>query len=266
MTTVAPYGRFCNHFIRDIAISLLAKKHNLRTVYCSHDLITGMGIDLFCGTTVHSRTELITDSSYFKFYNSNKITCNLNPNNDYGYLQSKDIIDLIYNHLRTDEVKTKIIAFNPFKNRYNNNNDLYVHIRLGDVIQFNPGLVYYINAIRNVAYDNLYISTESPEHEYIQTLKKEFPEAQLVPYKEVKTIQFASTCKHIILSHGSFSAVIGYLAFYAENVYFPEFEKGKMWYGAMFFIPSWKKLSYHIRHPSQIHYFDPVPSKAPWEA
>ena len=106
MTTVAPYGRFCNHFIRDIAISLLAKKHNLRTVYCSHDLITGMGIDLFCGTTVHPRTEIITDSSYFKFYNSNKITCNLNPNNDYGYLQSKDIIDLIYNHLRTDEVKT----------------------------------------------------------------------------------------------------------------------------------------------------------------
>ena len=266
MTTVAPYGRLGNHFIRDIAISLLAKKHNLHTRYCSHDLIQSLGIDLFCGTEIHKDTQVITDSSYFKFYNSEKLTCNVNPNTTYSYLQVKEIIDMIYEHLRVDEVNSKIISYNPFNDRYNNNNDLYVHVRLGDGIHLSPGLVYYINAIKNVEkYDKLYISTESPDHEYIQTLLREFPGAELVPYQEVKTIQFASTCKHIILSHGSFSAMIGYLAFFAENIYFPEFEKGKMWYGAMFFIPSWKKLSYHITDPSQIHYFDTIPSKAEWE-
>jgi len=266
MTTVAPYGRFGNHFIRDMAISLLAKKHNLHVTYCSHDLITGMGIELFCGTMIYPTTEIMTDHAYFKYYNADKITCNLNPNNNYSYLQVKEIIDLIYDELRRDTVKSKIMAHNRFKDRYNQNNDLYVHVRLGDGIHLSPGLKYYINAIRNVAnYDKLYISTETPDHEYIQTLLKEFPGAELVPYQEVETIQFASTCKHIILSHGSFSAVIGYLAFFTENVYFPEFEKGKMWYGALFFIPSWKKLSYHITDPSQINYFDPNPCKAPWE-
>ena len=36
----------------------------------------------------------------------------------------------------------------------------------------------------------------------------------------VKTIQFGSTCKHIVLSHGSFSAMIGYLGFFSQ-VYYP---------------------------------------------
>ena len=265
MTTVAPYGRFGNHVIRDLAISLLAKKHNLYVNYCSRDLVQSLGIDLFCGTAIHEETQLITDSTYFKFYNSDSLTCNLNPNTDYSYLQVKEIIDLIYENLRTDEVKSKIMSYNPFRDRYNNNNDLYVHIRLGDVLHSIPRLIYYINAIKNVKYDKLYISTESPDHEYIETLLKEFPSAELVYYDEIKTIQFTSTCKHIILSHGSFSAMIGYLAFFAENVYFPEFERNKVWYGAIFFIKSWKKLSHHITDPSQIHYFDPNPSKAPWE-
>lgn len=265
MTTVAPYGRFGNHFIRDLAMMFIAKKNNLHINYCSHDLIESLGIDLFCGTAIHEDTQVITDSTYFNFYNSERLMCNLNPNTNYSYLQVKEIIDLIYEHLHRDEVKSKIMSYNPFNHRYNNNNDLYVHVRLGDVIQSSPGLVYYINAIKNVTYDKLYISTESPSHEYIETLLKEFPRAELVTYSEVKTIQFASTCKHIILSHGSFSSMIGYLAFFAENIYFPEFEKGKIWYGAVFFINSWKKLSYHITDPSQIYYFDPNPYKAPWE-
>ena len=265
MTYVGPWGRFGNHFIRNIAMSLLAKRHNLYIRYCSHELVESLGIDLFCGTTGHNDTKVLTDSTYFKFYNSENLTCNFNPNTTHSYLQTREITNMIYDYLRTDEVHSKIISYNPFKDRYNNNNDLYVHVRLGDIIKFNPGLVYYINAIKNVKYDKLYISTESPDHEYIDTLLKEFPGSELIPYDEIKTIQFASTCKHIILSHGSFSAVIGYLAFFAENVYFPEFEKDKIWYGAMNFIPSWKKLSYHITDPSHIHYFDPNPCKADWE-
>lgn len=57
---------------------------------------------------------------------------------------------------------------------------------------------------------------------------------------EIHTIQFASTCKHIVLSHGSFSAVIGYLAFFS-NVYYPAYGD-TMWYGDMFSIDGWKKL------------------------
>mgnify|MGYP006925716681 CR=1 FL=1 len=42
----------------------------------------------------------------------------------------------------------------------------------------------------------------------------------IIDYDEIQTFQFASTCKNIILSHGTFSAMIGYLGFFS-NVYFP---------------------------------------------
>jgi len=33
--------------------------------------------------------------------------------------------------------------------------------------------------------------------------------AKLIEYDEIQTFQFYSTCKNVLLSHGSFSAIIG---------------------------------------------------------
>jgi hypothetical protein len=139
---------------------------------------------------------------------------------------------------------SNIIITNQFKERYNTNNDLYIHVRLTDTEQWNPGITYYINAINNVNFDNIYISSDDINHKIIIKLKELYPSSQLIKLDEISTIQFASTCKHIILSHGSFSAVIGYLSFFS-NIYYPEYELGKIWYGDMFSIASnnWKKLS-----------------------
>ena len=70
---------------------------------------------------------------------------------------------------------------------------------------------------------------------------KQYPTTLLINSQEIPTIQFASTCKHIILSHGSFSAIIGYLSFFS-NIYYPEYEKDKIWYGDMFSIVGWNKI------------------------
>jgi hypothetical protein len=88
----------------------------------------------------------------------------------------------------------------------------------------------------------LYISTDDKKNTIIIELLHLYPSSQLINYDEITTFQFASTCKHIILSHGSFSAVIGYLSFFA-NIYYPEYELNKMWYGDMFSIDNWIKLS-----------------------
>ena len=69
-----------------------------------------------------------------------------------------------------------------------------------------------------------------------------YPNIKLIQCDELKTIQFASTCKNIILSHGSFSAVIGYLSFFS-TVYYPEYELNKIWYGDMFSIKNWIKCN-----------------------
>ena len=119
---------------------------------------------------------------------------------------------------------------------------MFIHIRLTDTAHFNPGIKYYVNAIKNIIFDDLYISTDDKHSNMIKELLKLYPSSQVINCDEITTFQFGSTCKHIILSHGSFSAVIGYLSFFSD-VYYPEYEVNKIWYGDMFSIDKFIKLS-----------------------
>jgi hypothetical protein len=240
ITTTVPYGRLGNQIIRNLAVSLVAEKHNLIVDYCNKDLIHKLGIELFSGINSYNCTECLTDDNYFTIYNIDKLNYNVNPNNH--FFQTKEITNFLYNYLHKDEIKSKIIDNNPFKDRYTKNNDLFIHIRLADVVQYNPGVTYYVNAIKNIFFDDLYISTDDNNNDIIKELLKLYPSSQLINYDEINTFQFASTCKHIILSHGSFSALIGYLSFFS-NIYYPEYELNKIWYGDMFSIDNWIKLS-----------------------
>jgi hypothetical protein len=159
---------------------------------------------------------------------------------------------------------------NPFKYRYNTNNDLFVHIRLDDAAKWNPGIEYYLKAISNISYDNLYISTDQTDHPIVQTLVDIYStkppprntaplrsgingkvtsvtptfiqQLKVIDYDEIKTFQFGSTCKNVILSHGSFSAIIGYLSFFS-SVYYPQHNLDKIWYGKdMFLVNGWNEV------------------------
>jgi|688.fasta_scaffold473350_1 hypothetical protein len=238
-STTGDNGRLGNQIIRNLAVSLLAEKHNLEVNYHNKDLITKLGIELFNGSNKYADIQLLTDENYFSLYNCDNLNYNLNPNQN--YFQTKDITNFLYNYLHTDKIKSNIIANNPFKKRYNNNNDLFVHIRLTDAAQFNPGIEYYINAININIFENLYLSTDDKNNNMIIQLLKLYPSARLIHFDEIDTFQYASTCKNIILSHGSFSAVIGYLSFFS-NIHYPEYELNKIWYGDMFSINNWIKL------------------------
>jgi hypothetical protein len=239
MTSTKDNGRLGNQIIRNLAVSLLAEKNNLKVDYCNKDLINKLGIELFNGNNSYNSIQYLTDNNYFTIYNSDKLNYNLNPNDN--FFQTKEITNFLYTYLHTEKVKSSIIDNNPFNDRYNNNNDLFIHIRLGDVAHYNSGIKYYINAIKKIHFDNLYISTDDKNHNIIIDLLQLYPYAQLINYDEIATFQFASTCKHIILSHSSFSAVIGYLSFFS-NIYYPEYELNKIWYGDMFSIDKWIKL------------------------
>jgi len=234
------FGRLGNQIIRNLATSLIAEKHNLNVDYYNNDLIKKLGIELFSGNKIYGNIRPLTDDNYIMIYNSDKIYYDLNPNNN--YFQTKEITNILYNYLHTSKIKSNVIEKNPYKDRYQNNNDLYIHIRLGDVEKFNPGIIYYINAIRNIKFDNIYFSTDSENHDVIKKIIHHYPKACMVKGDEISTFQFASTCKHIVLSHGSFSAIIGYLSFFS-NIYFPMYEDNKKWYGDMFSIDGWNKLS-----------------------
>ena len=237
-TTTIDNGRLCNQIFRNVACSLIAEKHDLCVTYCSKELIEKLGISLFCGKTIFKETIILNDDNYFSVYLDEHLKSNLNPNNH--YFQSKEISNLLYNYLNTDTIKSNIINKNPFNNRYNMNNDLCIHIRLTDTAHFNPGINYYTTTISTIQFDNLYICSDDIHHNIIKEILKIYPNATIIEYDEINTIQFASTCKNIILSHGSYSAIIGYLSFFS-NIHYPEYENNKMWYGDMFSINGWMK-------------------------
>ena len=232
-------GRLGNQIIRNLAV-IIASKFDLSVDYSSKDLINKLGIDLYNGSNVYEITHYLNEDNYFNIYNGSNINYNLNPNN--SYFQSKAITNFLYNYLHSDLVKSNIIEKNPYKDRYNTNNDLFIHIRLTDVKQHNPGLNYYLNAIKSITFDNLYIATDEINHNIINNIFHIYPNVKLIEYDEINTFQFASTCKNILLSHGSFSAVIGYLAFYS-TIYYPEYDINHMWYGDMFSINNWIKCN-----------------------
>jgi hypothetical protein len=238
-STTGSKGRLGNQIIRNLAVSLIAEKHNLKVNYYNKDLIQKIGIELFSGSNTYSSITHLTDDNYFTLYNCCNLCYNLDPNKN--YFQTKEITNFLYNYLHTNKIKSNIIANNPFKERYEKNNDLFIHIRLDDAARFNPGITYYINAIKNINFDNLYISTDDKNNNMIIKLLQLYPSAKLNDFDEITTFQFSSTCKHIILSHGSFSAIIGYLSFFS-NIYYPEYEVKKIWYGDMFSINNWIKL------------------------
>ena len=234
------YGRLGNQIIRNLAVSLIAERYNLTIDYFNNNLINQLGINLFSGSNVYNVMKDLTDTNYFNIYNDSNLNYNLNANNN--FFQTKEITNFLYKYLHSEKIKSNVIEKNPFKDRYNTNNDLYIHIRLDDAKLWNPGINYYLNAIKMLNYDNLYISTDEKNHILIKTLISNHPNINIIEYDEIKTFQFASTCKNIILSHGSFSAIIGYLAFFS-NIYYPEYESNKIWYGDMFSIDSWIKLN-----------------------
>jgi len=200
-----------------------------------------LGIPLFSGNITHDNTIVLTEDNYISVLEANNLTSNLNANSN--YFQTKDIMDILYNHLRSENIKYNIITANPFKERFNNNNDLFIHIRLTDMTTYNPGINYYLHAISLIQFDKLYIATDDVHHPIIATISNKYPETLIVNMDPVKTIQFGSTCKNLILSYGSFSAIIAYIAFNSNNIYYPDIIYRNEGGCDMFSIPGWTMIN-----------------------
>ena len=74
MSRAMARGRLGNQIIRNIAVSLLAEKSNLQVSYSSHELISQLGIDLFCGTNHHHTHMNLLDENYMLVYEQPFIT------------------------------------------------------------------------------------------------------------------------------------------------------------------------------------------------
>lgn len=61
MTHTGSNGRLGNQIIRNLAVSLIAEKHDLHVNYYNDRLIRELGIELFCGRNIHALTDVLED-------------------------------------------------------------------------------------------------------------------------------------------------------------------------------------------------------------
>jgi len=237
ITRTSYKGRLGNQIIRNLATSLLVEKHNIVCFYSSSDRMKQLGLPLYSGKNIYLGSIIpVENENYLEILNSPILQCAFQPND---FFQTKEITNLIYRYLHKESSKNCIINFNPFKERYNNNDDVFIHVRLDDLANYNPGINYYLKALSNISFLNVFISTDEKDHLIIKQIMEAYPNSVLFLDKEIRTIQFGSTCKHVILTQGSFSAVIGYLSFFS-NVYYPSMKK--LWGGDVLSIEGWNKI------------------------
>ena len=207
------YGRLGNQIVRCLAVSRLAKKHNLYVRYGAAQIINSIGFELYSGTNIHNKTIVLNDNNYFLCLNNPKFFFNVDSNR--AYFQTKKLTDLMHSELNKNINILNFIKKNKYNKRYNKNNDCFVHIRLGDVSHWNPGFEYYDGIISKLEVDNIYVATDSNNHEIINKLKNKYKNLKLMGNNLVEIFKFGSTCKYVVLSYGTFSALIGYISFFS---------------------------------------------------
>jgi hypothetical protein len=229
-------SRLGNRLFQNAGLTLLAKKFNY-TVYNYYPESNSYFLQLKecqeIGFNPHSGSIIKTNLVYY----DDKSLLNLinGPNEiDHGisyteYFQNLDFI-LTYKQ----DIKN---LFTPIQLPLNN--DVYIHVRIDGIpTEWNPGIDYYTECIRNINFDNGYISSDLPEHEIVQELIKKYS-LILIDKSPVETINFAKTCNHIVMSSGTFSWWIGFLS-NAQNIFFPS--KHNTNFHPYIFLPEWTKV------------------------
>ena len=232
-------GRLGNQIIRALAASFIAKQNNLKFNYGQYiDNIKELGINLFINGTLTFKTDVdITDANLMQCINT-PLFRNINVNK--YFFQTKEFSNYLYNYYKQTENNKSIINNNKFKERYNNNNDLFVHVRLGDVEHKNQGYKYYDKAISQLEFENGYISSDNIDHDICKKLINKY-NLKSINYNEIDTIMFGSTCKYIVLTGGTFSYIIGLFGFFSKIYYL----KGNNdWYPSeLFYIDDWTEIN-----------------------
>jgi hypothetical protein len=249
MIVVCNTGRFGNQFFINFIQQLLSQKYNLFVQhfrYSNEFKKLGIEFQSHCKDEEKDLTYLmeINDQNIYEFLSNNFVITNRIVFLRDHY-QTPQIARLLREYISSEPIKSKIIDSNEFKNRYKSNNDVFVHLRNGDLLEHSNGnlkmnaIEYFDFVLNNINFENGYISTEDFNHETCKFLINKY---NLIPYNEskTKTIQFSSTCNHVILSPGTYSWMIGVFSFFSKNIYYCN--PSVKWHGDIFIFEDWKQF------------------------
>lgn len=243
-------GRFSNHFFRNMASHFLAIKNNIKYTYSFSEPFKQLGITFFTeGVHTFPSKEILhihTEDLMDYIEKPDKIIQNNIVMNEEFYQEPRFCFYLKKHFYENLENHTQIIQQNPYKSRYNNNQDVFIHVRLGDIAGIHSYDFHYYDTVLKKIYElntinKGYISSDSITNPICKKLIQKY-HLEIVQTNEVHTIQFGSTCKHIVLSSGTFSWLIGFLSFNNSYVYYPDPVMKFKWHGNIFVFPEWIKI------------------------
>jgi hypothetical protein len=180
----------------------------------------------------------VNDENFSHYINSADEASNMHI---VGYFQKREIIKKFIE--KRDELFNDIGEREPIKGTY-------VHVRLGDILD-TPGkyceLEYYEKALESadLSGEFNFISSDSPEHSYVSTLREKYGLRFLIANEE-DTILRASRFENKILSFGTFSWWIGFLGS-QKNVMCPNVDEYLSWHGDIFPSLNWKTIDSGIQ-------------------
>lgn len=235
-------GRFGNLFFINMAMHFMALKLNLKCRYKYFTKFERLGVYLHVGANEYQETNTLSDSTFLQLINSSNIEKqNICINNE-NWFQTKEFAFFLKSYFSISHNKQNIMSHNIFKNRYNNNNDLFIHVRLGDIKDnINNIHLYYEKILSKSKFVTGYISSDSIDSDFCKYLIHKYNLIR-IDKCETETIMFGSTCNTVILSGGTFSWLIGFFAFFAKQVYYPNIKNP--WYGNIFSFYDWNSVNF----------------------
>lgn len=208
-STVNSEGRFGNHFFRNMYWHSIAERNDLNIEYSFQDMFLRLlGWKFFKGKrgrVATSPSTVIKDETMIKYMTDLLATDEQIETDRYFFGQTPEFCHWLRKYFTEN---------NLFPSATVQPDTVFLHIRLGDMQQNNPGIEYYRNVLNNLTFTSGYIASDSPEHKICTTLLEEFPSLRMIPEKtdEVDTLLLALTQEHAILSQGTFSWLVGFLS------------------------------------------------------
>ena len=225
-----------------MAMHFMALKLNLNCSYKYFNKFEQLGLYLHVGENEYSDAETLNDNNFMKLIHKEELSkTNILINNE-NWFQTEEFAFFLRCYFNIPYNKFKIINNNRFKSRYNNNNDLFIHVRLGDIENKIKNIhFYYERILSKTKFITGYISSDSIKSDFCKYLINKY-NLIVIDNSEIETIMFGSTCNNIILSGGTFSWLIGFFAFFSKHIYYPNIKNP--WYGNIFCFSDWNSIHF----------------------
>jgi hypothetical protein len=153
-------ARFGNLFFLNMCLHLFSLKFNIKSTYKYEKEFNELGINFFKeGKHIHKKNLLLTDYNFENLLESDISSKNVIINNNVWFHTSR-FCKIIDNYFTENRIFEKIRMKNKFRKRYENE-DLFIHFRLGDVKDKTKNLHSYIeNTIKSINFKKGYISSD----------------------------------------------------------------------------------------------------------